>query len=130
MYLVDTDVCIDFMRGKEQVVRNLTRLPNIMISSITLAELFFGIYKSNNPTKHKKRLGNFLENVTMLDVTFPIAYNFGKIKSQLSKKGKLIGDFDIMNGSFALTYEMPIITNNVKHYNKIEGITIKSISTS
>ena len=97
------------------------------LSIITLSELFFGIYNSKNLQTHKKTLANFLTNVSVLNVDFSIANNFGKIKARLKNKGAFTGDFDIINASFALTYDLTLITRNIKHYEKIEGIKIKKI---
>lgn len=127
MYLIDTDICIQFMRGEKKVVNFLVRLDNINISIVTLAELFFGIYNSKNMGKHKKTLSNFLSNVSILNVNFAVAHNFGKIKSKLKNTGTLIGDFDILNAAFVLTYDFTLITKNISHYEKVRRIKIKKI---
>lgn len=127
MYLIDTDICIQFMRNEKKVVDFIAKLDNLNISISTLAELFFGIYNSKNLEKHKKTLANFLSNISILNVDFSIANNFGKIKSKLKNKGTLVGDFDILNAAFALIYDFTLITRNIKHYKNIEEIKIKTI---
>ena len=127
MYLIDTDICIQFMRNEKKVVDFLIGLNNINISIVTLSELFFEIYNSKNIEKHKKTLNDFLTNVSVLNVDFFIANTFGKIKAKLKKKGTFIEDFDIINGAFALTYNLTLVTRNIKHYEKIERIKIKII---
>lgn len=127
MYLIDTDICIQFMRNEKNVVDLISRLDNINISIITLSELFFGIYNSKNVERHKKALADFLTNVSVLNVDFSVANNFGKIKAKLKNKGAFIGNFDMINAAFALIYDFVLITRNIKHYEKIEGIKIKTI---
>ena len=127
MYLIDTDICIQFMRNEREVADFISGLDDINISVITLSELFFGIYNSKNAEKHKKALADFLTNVSLLNVDFFIANSFGKIKAKLKNKGSFTGDFDMMNAAFALTYDLIIVTRNIKHYEKIEGIKIKKI---
>lgn len=127
MYLIDTDICIQFMRNERKVVDFIAKLDNINISVITLSELFFGLYNSKNLEKHKKTLADFLTNVSVLNVDFFIANSFGKIKAKLKNRGAFIGDFDIINAALALTYDLTLITRNIKHYEKIEDIKIKTI---
>jgi len=127
MYLVDTDICIQFMRDERKVVDFISRMENINISVITLSELFFGLYNSGNLMKHKKTLADFLAFVSVLDANFFIANNFGKIKAKLKNRGAFTGDFDMMNAAFALTYDLTLITRNIKHYNQVEGVKINRI---
>lgn len=128
MYLIDTDICIQFMRNERNVVDFISRLSDVKISIISLSELFFGIYNSQNLEKHKKTLADFLNGVSVLDLDFPVANNFGKIKAKLKSKGSFTGDFDMVNAAFALTYGLTIVTRNIKHYEKIEWIRIKTIA--
>jgi len=127
MHLIDTDICIQFLRGEKKVVDFITELEVIYISVITLAELFFGIYNSKNIESHKKALANFLSDVSLLNTDFSIAHKFGRIKAKLKNQGTFIGDFDIINAAFSLTYNLTLVTRNIKHYEKIDGINIKSV---
>ena len=127
MYLLDTDICIQFMKNEGKVVSFIRRLDNPSISIITLAELFYGIYNLKNAEKHKKALADFLSGVSILNAEFSVANNFGRIKSILKNKGKLSGDFDILNAAFALTYGLTLITRNLSHYYNIEGVNAMSV---
>jgi len=115
------------MRDERKVVDFISRMENINISVITLSELFFGLYNSGNLMKHKKTLADFLAFVSVLDANFFIANNFGKIKAKLKNRGAFTGDFDMMNAAFALTYDLTLITRNIKHYNQVEGVKINRI---
>ena len=127
MYLLDTDVCIQFMKKDEAVVNMVRAIKEINISVVTLAELFYGVYSSKNREKHMKSLGDFLSGVDILNAELPVAVNFGTIKSELRAKGKLAGDFDIMNGAFARAYGLTLITRNIRHYKPIRGIRIEPV---
>ena len=65
--------------------------------------------------------------MTVLEVNFSVANNFGKIKAKLKNKGSFIGDFDIINAAFALTYSFTLVTRNTKHNEKVEGVKIKGL---
>lgn len=127
MYLIDTDICIEFLRGDKDIIKFFSDKKDLFISIITLSELFFGVYNSGNQRRHKKALHSFLGYVEVIDVSFPIAYNYGIIKSKLKKKGNFIGDFDILIGATSIVFNLPILTRNVKHYNKIKGVKIVSV---
>jgi len=124
MYLIDTDICIQYMRKDKKVVDRISQLNDLNISIITLCELFYGIFNSKNTPKHKKTLANFLSNVFILNTDFSTAYSFGRIKSTLKNKGRFSGDFDMINAAFAQVYDLTIITRNIKHYDKIKGVKI------
>lgn len=127
MYLIDTDICVHYLRGDKDYVEILKNMRNLHISTATLAELFYGVFKSGNPKKHKIALTKFLFSIHVLDFDFAIAHKFGKIKSELKKKGLPVQDFDVVNASFSTTYDLTLLTNNIKHYKNIEGIKIESI---
>ena len=127
MHLLDTDICIQFMRNERKIVDFISKLEEINISIISLSELFFGIYNSKNIERHKKTLANFLTDVSVLNVNFYIANKFGKIKAKLKNKGTFTGDFDIINAAIALTYDLTLVSRNIKHYKRIEGIKLKII---
>lgn len=128
-YLLDTDITIEYLRGNQVVVDKLMELSfeNLYISSISLAELFYGVYNSKNIKKHLTGLLNFLEKVEILNLNFEVCKIFGKIKSKLRKKGKLIDNFDLLIGSICLFNNNILITNNDKHYRKIKEIKILNI---
>jgi predicted nucleic acid-binding protein len=127
MYLLDTDICIEFLRNNKKVVGLIRGFKELHISAVTLSELFFGIYNSNNEKKHKAKIADFLSNVSLLETNFSISNNFGKIKTSLKNKGFLAGDFDMMNAAFALTYDMTLVTRNIRHFKNIDGIKLRTI---
>lgn len=127
MYLVDTDICVQFLRNEAKVIQYLRQLEDLHLSSITVAELFFGIFNSTNKEKHFRALENFLAAFTILPVNFPIAFQFGKIKAHLKKQGNVIGDFDILNGATGITYGLTLLTRNLKHYSKIPSLHVDTI---
>ncbi len=127
MYLLDTYICIEFLRGDRLAIDFIKGLNEAHISVITLAELFYGIYNSKNLRKHKEALANFLTNASILNANFSVSNSFGKIKSELKNKGSFIGDFDIMNAAFALAYDFVLVTRNVKHYSKVDQLKIQTI---
>jgi tRNA(fMet)-specific endonuclease VapC len=125
-HLIDTDRIIDFLKGDEKTVEKLISLldEGLAVSVISLAELYEGVYGSDNPEKSMKGLNDFLTNVTILDVDSEISRVFGNKRASLRKEGKLIDNFDLLIAATCMHYDITLITNNTRHFEKIEGLNI------
>lgn len=129
MYLIDTDICIFFLRGKFGI-KDKTKevgISNCYISEITVAELTYGAMKSANYDKHIVEVAKMeqLFNIISIYESFP---KFAEEKVRLQKAGNLIPDFDLLIGSTAVTHDLTMVTNNEKHLSRIEGIRIENWS--
>jgi len=125
-YLIDTDWIIDFLKGEKKVVEKLTSLidEGLGISIISLAELYEGIYGSASPEKQQKGLNDFLTVVTVIGIDDDICKIFGKLRMNLRKQGKLIDNFDLLIASTCLYYDLTLMSNNIGHFDRIEGLKI------
>jgi predicted nucleic acid-binding protein len=130
MYLLDTDTIIYNINGNETVRKNIqTHVDDPMkICIVTLMELYFGAYKS------QKVAGN-LAKVRMLENSFEIlstgkesAEIFGMLKASLEKSGKTLDDFDLIVASCALANNLTLISNNIKHFSRIESLKLTNWS--
>lgn len=123
-YLIDTDWVIDFLRGKRGVVDRLSSLVDkgLAVSIISLAELYEGVYASDNPERTVKGLHNFLAGVTVLGIDNEIAKIFGKQRAILRKERRLIDNFDLLIAATCLHYGLSLLTNNVSHFDRIKGL--------
>ncbi|MCP4367507.1 MAG: type II toxin-antitoxin system VapC family toxin [Deltaproteobacteria bacterium] len=127
-YLIDTDWTIHYLNGKQSIVDQLIALrkEGLAISVISLAEVYEGVYYSREPKSSQEGLNNFLKLVSVLQDSDEIAKIFGKVRGGLRKKGELIDDFDLMIASTAIHYNLTILTNNRKHFERVEGLKIIS----
>jgi len=125
-YLIDTDRIIDFLKGDEETVEKLTSLLDrgLAVSVISLAELYEGVYGSDNPERRMKGLNDFLASVNVLKINNEISRVFGKKRAALRKEGKLIDNFDLLIAVTCLHYDLTLITNNTQHFEKIEELNI------
>lgn len=128
-YLLDTDIVIEYLRGNKKVVDKLIELSfeDLYLPIISLAELFYGAYNSYNKDKHLQGLLRFLGIIKISNLNFEICKHFGKIKSELRKKGKLIDNFDLLISCISIFNNQILVTNNDKHYKNIKGIKIMNI---
>ncbi len=98
-YILDTNICIYIIKRKPvQVFDRLLTIPvgSVAISSITLAELHYGIAKSSNPEKNRDALDMFLIPLEILEFDSRAANEYGHIRADLERKGKIIGPLDML----------------------------------
>ena len=128
-YLIDTDWIIHYLHGHSQIVERLTGLAgeSLGVSVISLAELFEGIYCSTDPTGNESALNDFLSGCTIVGIDGETCRLFGKQRGQLRAAGKVVGDFDLMIGCTALRYDLPLFSNNKRHFEMIENLQIISL---
>ena len=130
MFLLDTNICIFIIKGKNsKVLDNLkkNKKKGLYISSITLAELEFGIENADPlyNTKNRIALMQFLSIFEIKNFDENAAKEYGKIKKDLKDKKCLIGPFDMLIGAHAKSLKMTLVTNNTNEFKRIKDLTIK-----
>ncbi len=124
-HLLDTNIIISVFDGNKDVANKISRLSTVYISSIVLGELYVGIYRVSNKTKHLKKLTDFLDLCRVVEIDSSTAEYYGKCKAQLFKKGKPIPSNDIWIAASALQHEFTLVSND-KHFSEIDGLNIVS----
>ena len=129
-YLVDTDWAISHLNGHEPTRRRLEALvaTGLGLSTISLAEVYEGIYYSKDPSGNQKSLVEFLQDVTLIGVDEETARLFGKERGRLRAERKRVADFDLMIGVTARQHQLTLLTNNRRHFENIEGLKIESLT--
>ena len=126
MYLLDTDTVIYSLKGEPAVKKNLREHFHdpMKMSVITLMELYYGAHKS-------QKIASNLAKIKTLEISFQIipiseesAEIFGMTKAQLEKAGSPLDDFDLVIASCALSNNLVLVTNNVRHFQRIEGLKL------
>jgi tRNA(fMet)-specific endonuclease VapC len=128
MFLLDTDIVIYSLKGQEEVIRNLEHHQRdpLKISVITLMELYYGAYKSEKVTGNLAKVRR-IENVfDVIAMDFSIAETFGMIKSALEIQGSPLDDFDLAIAACALAHNLTLVTNNEKHFQRVEGLNLEN----
>jgi tRNA(fMet)-specific endonuclease VapC len=128
-YLLDTNICIYIIKQKPSVVVDRLqkiKVNEIGISVITLAELEYGVSKSNFPERNKLALIQFLTPFEILPFSEFAASIYGRIRSDLEKKGQIIGPYDLLIGAQALSEKLTLVTNNEREFQRIPGIAIEN----
>jgi len=129
-YLIDTDWVIDHLNHIERVTRRLEALApeGLALSIISLAELYEGVYCSRDPVESDVALQRFLNpELTILGLDEETCKIFGKERGRLRAAGLLIGDCDLLIGATALRHHLTLLTNNRRHFERIEGLRVESV---
>jgi tRNA(fMet)-specific endonuclease VapC len=128
-YLVDTDWIIDHLANIRATTEKLRELQpqGVALSVVTLAELYEGVYYSRDPEKNETILNKFLSKFPVMEVDKDICRCFGRERGKLRKTGKMIGDFDLLIAATCLCHNLTLLTNNVSHFERIEGLRLFSI---
>lgn len=127
-YMLDTNVCIDYMRGKnEHLALKLRSCPSddVCISSITLSELLFGVQNSSDPLKNRGALNKLLVKVNVLEYDSLASESYGLIRSDLTKRGCLIGPLDMLIASHAKSRQLILVTHNTSEFKRVRDLDIE-----
>ena len=126
-YLLDTNICIHLFRGQYDLDQKFLEigLQNCAISEITLAELMFGAENSKNPSENKKVIQQFTDQIKVIPIYNAIPI-YASEKVRLRSIGKMISDFDLLIGSTAIANDFIMVTENIKEFSRIEGISYEN----
>ena len=120
--LLDTNICIYVIKEKPSTV--LERFRNfspadIGISSITVYELMYGVYKSQRRRQNLAALNHFLTPLTVVDFARDDAVMCGKIRADLKAKGQSIGPFDLQIAAQAVSRKLTLVSNNAEEFMRV-----------
>ena len=128
-YMLDTSICIYAMKNKpEQVLQRLKKELNsgVCISSITLAELEYGMKHSSNPVKNEQALLRFLVPLSVLPFGTTAASEYGEILTYLQSIGTPIGSLDMLIAAHARSEDMILVTNNVREFERVPDLDVEN----
>lgn len=128
MILLDTNICIYIINQQPaQVLQRLIQVgrESLVISTVTVAELAFGVAKSTRVDSRAK-LKNFLSNFPILDWNEDAAWVYGDVRKSLELKGQRIGERDLLLACQALALDATMVTNNTREFERIEGLKLEN----
>jgi tRNA(fMet)-specific endonuclease VapC len=128
-FLLDTNVCIDLLRGNGgEILRHLRHhdLGEIGICTITLAELQHGVFKSSDPARNMKAVAEFCAAFAILPFDGLAAEAYGRIRAELERVGTPIGPLDTLIAACALAIGCVLVTNNRREFNRVKGLAVEN----
>jgi len=114
-FIVDTDFCIDFLKGQEfavSLIKDLLFSGNASLSILTYYELLKGVYSK----KQERAVKDFVEGFEIINIDNDIVEIGAKFYRDYRKKGITLSTIDCLIMATAKKYKLKIITRNVKHY--------------
>jgi len=125
-YLVDSDYVADYLGAHSHAIQLLSSFAkdDLSISLITYGEIYEGIYFGRDPQKTTDVFQRFLRSVVILPPTQLVMRHFARIRGELRRTGKIIGDFDILIAATAIQHNLTLVTRNVKDYQRIPNLKL------
>lgn len=125
--VIDSDILIYFLKGQPEIVNKLSTYPieNIFTTRINVAELLYGAYNSSKIEQNLGKIRPFLGNFHVLEFDQKASVIFAQEKARLKQNGILIADMDLMISSIAMANSFSLVTNNFKHFDRIENLKIE-----
>ncbi|BDA80258.1 twitching motility protein PilT [Leptospira kobayashii] len=128
-YLLDTNICIYIINKRpEAVLKKFKKisLDNIFISSITEFELRYGVEKSQRHEQNLRILEDFLGYLNIISFDGNDSNVAANVRTRLEKKGEVIGPYDLLIASQAISRELILVTNNEKEFKRIKEIQLEN----
>lgn len=128
-YMLDTNICIYVMKKRpENVLRRFQKElhSRLCISSITLAELEYGMKHSSDPVRNEQALLRFLAPMSILPFGPAAASEYGEIRAYLQSQGTPIGPLDMLIAGHARSEEMILVTNNGKEFERVPDLALEN----
>lgn len=129
MIMLDTNICIYIIKKQpENVLKKFSslNLGEVCISSVTLAELMYGVEKSQHSQKNHAALEEFILPMEIIPFDDEAARHYGQLRTYLEKKGMPIGPMDLMIAAHAQSIHSVLITNNEKEFLRIPGLKVEN----
>lgn len=124
-HLLDTNICIYLIKRKPpEVLERLRAHPpgEIGLSSITVAELEFGVHKSQRREQNRRALEQFLLPFVLVPFGEEAAAVYGRVRAGLERAGTPIGPLDTLIGAHALQLKVTLVTNKEKEFARVPGL--------
>ncbi|MDQ8039837.1 MAG: type II toxin-antitoxin system VapC family toxin [Rickettsiella sp.] len=127
--MLDTNICIYIIKKRPtEVIKKFKtfHIGEICMSSISLAELMYGVEKSQYPKKNSTALGEFKLPLDILPFDEEVTHYYGRVRAYLEKKGTSIGALDLMIAAHALCINSILVTNNIKEFSRVPKLRVEN----
>ena len=127
-FLLDSDICISHLRNRYRIADIIDYIGarNCSISQVTVAELRYGAACCAFPSKRHRQVDEFCAHFSVIPIDDAIIGVYAIQKARLKNLGLLIPDFDMLIGATALYHELVLVTNNTKHFERMENIQLEN----
>ncbi|KYC42947.1 twitching motility protein PilT [Scytonema hofmannii PCC 7110] len=128
-FLLDTNTCIYIIKRKPKKVLDkfqLLDISDVGISSLTIAELEYGVYKSQRQEQNRIALTQFLIPLQVVSFNEQATQTYGKTRAELEHQEIVIGSMDMLIASQAISLGLILVTNNVRELSRIPALMLEN----
>ena len=128
-YLLDSDTSITIIRRRPPAV--LDHFKGLQpgdagISVIVYLELLQGAVKSKNPDDSVAAVEAYVEVIPVIPMDSSVGLHYARIRGELERAGTVIGPHDMLIAAHALSLNLPLVTGNVREYNRVKGLRVEN----
>lgn len=124
-FLLDTDTCSAFLKGDNQIwQRCMQHTGQLSISALVAAELYTWALRARGSPKRLSALTEFLQDVTVHDVTVEVARAFGALRAKLLDGGRPAPQIDLLIAATALVHNLTLVTHNMQDYEQVPDLRV------
>ena len=130
MYLLDSDVCINVLKGREPEAYEWfrrTTIDEVHLPAMVEAELRLGALKGKSP-RNAQVIEDFLAPFTIVPFDSRCARAYARIRADLEERGCLIGPNDLVIAAIAVANNAVLVTNNVREYSRVKDLHVMSFA--
>lgn len=131
LYMLDTNICSYIIRNKpisiKEKFKEVEQEHSIVLSSIVVSELLYGVKKKESP-KLFKIVSAFIDNFIIYDYSKNAAHAYATVRTDLEKKGQIIGANDLFIASHALELNATLVSNNTQEFQRVDGLVLEDWS--
>jgi tRNA(fMet)-specific endonuclease VapC len=127
-YVLDTDTLVHFLKGDRNVIETLANhaATDLSTTMIKHSELLFGVFNSAKKKENFKLISGLLKTLTLFDYCEESSMIFAEQKALLKRQGNLVADMDLMIASITLRHKATLVTNNTRHFARINGLKLEN----
>lgn len=129
IYLLDTNICIYLIKRRPpQALAHFRRcaVGDIGLSTVTLAELQYGVAKSQFPAQNQQALDAFTLPLEVVAFDAAAAAAYGPVRAALERQGTPIGALDLLIAAHALSRGVILATNNPREFSRVPGLRVEN----
>lgn len=128
--IVDTNVLIRILQNDRRAISKVAEVEEeygqLRISSMSEFELYHSIERVTNPAERRREIEAVLDTKTTYPADSTVMKKAGRIDGRLTAAGNEIGMADVVIAATALVNEEPVLTENVRHFDRVDGLTVET----
>lgn len=123
-FLLDTNILIAMTKQRPGLADRLMGISAdaVLLSSVVVAEIEYGIAKNRRRLHNRRVFDALVSSFRILPFDAAAARLYGPIRTELEKRGRLIGPYDLMIAAHAKAVDAVLVTDNVKEFSRVEGL--------